>query len=163
MCTLREPYGRGAWCVCCAFFFFTPSLHELYVVPFYVSFSYVNFMCLPTLANPFFLPWLLNGRTLGEVTDAGAGASASFPCTSCPLVCRNPGALATHAVLCRRKWKLQEAAVAVAVQATEFLQRMRDHEGRKLWTTDHTDIWENCYGTGELLLYSYCNTARHLH
>ena len=97
------------------------------------------------------------------MTDAGAGASASFQCTSCPLVCRNPGALATHAVACRRKRKLQEAALAAGVQATEFQQRTRDEQGRKLWTTDHNDICETCYGTGELLLCSYCNTAWHLH
>jgi hypothetical protein len=81
------------------------------------------------------------------------GPLRPFQCTSCPLVCRNPGSQATHVVSCRRKRKLQEAAVTAAQQATEFQQRTREHVGRRLWTTDHNDTCENGYGTGELLHY----------
>ncbi len=59
--------------------------------------------------------------------------------------------------------ELTRSAIAEAADASAFLPRTRDEKGRKLWLTDHNDICENCLGTGNMLLCSYCNTAWHLH
>jgi hypothetical protein len=59
--------------------------------------------------------------------------------------------------------ELTRSAIAEAADASAFLTRTRDEKGRKLWLTDHNDICENCLGTGNMLLCSYCNTAWHLH
>ena len=58
--------------------------------------------------------------------------------------------------------ELTRSAIAEAADASAFLTRTRDEKGRKLWLTDHNDICENCLGTGNMLLCSYCNTAWHL-
>ena len=85
-----------------------------------------------------------------------------YACPNWQFTTTHPGPLGAHEVACRRKRQRTEAAIAEAAQASAFLTRTHDEKGRKLWLTDHNDICENCLGTGNMLLCSYCNTAWHL-
>jgi hypothetical protein len=89
-------------------------------------------------------------------------ARVAQACSTCPFTSDNAGALATHSASCLRKRKRRESASREAAAATAFRILTRDDKGRKLWTTDHNDVCENCSKDGELLLCSYCNTSWHL-
>jgi hypothetical protein len=89
-------------------------------------------------------------------------ATERFECPTCALTSVNAGALATHAVACRKKRKLEQEAIDSAAKEVDFRSQTHDKQGRLLWRTEHNDKCENCDKEGHLLLCSYCNTSWHL-
>ncbi len=79
----------------------------------------------------------------------------------CAYNTRNGGSLANHLASCRKKRKLQDAAVAAAAMASAVGKQTHDEQGRIMWLRDHNDVCENRYTPGQLLLCSHGNTAWH--
>jgi hypothetical protein len=100
------------------------------------------------------------------VFNRGAGDELSrrgiFNCPFYAFNTNNGGSLTNHVASCRKKRKLQGAAVAAAAKASAAGTQTHDEQGRILWFRDHHDVCENCSRPGAFLLCSYCNTSWHL-